>query len=159
MEEKRAVTMEKLVNLCKSRGIIFPGSDIYGGMGNTWDYGPVGVEIKNNIKRAWWKKFVQESENSFGVDAAILMNSRVWEASGHTASFSDPKMDCKECRNRQRADNLIENYSKGAVDVDAMTQDEMQAYISVPKRRKANSSTSRTFSVPRERKFRSESRR
>ena len=129
MEEKRAVTMEKLVNLCKSRGIIFPGSDIYGGMGNTWDYGPVGVEIKNNIKRAWWKKFVQESENSFGVDAAILMNSRVWEASGHTASFSDPKMDCKECRNRQRADNLIENYSKGAVDVDAMTQDEMQAYI------------------------------
>lgn len=78
--------MEKLVNLCKSRGIIFPGSDIYGGMGNTWDYGPVGVEIKNNIKRAWWKKFVQESENSFGVDAAILMNSRVWEASGHTAS-------------------------------------------------------------------------
>ncbi len=96
MEEKRAVTMDKLVNLCKARGIIFPGSDIYGGMGNTWDYGPVGVEIKNNIKRAWWKKFVQESENSYGVDAAILMNSRVWEASGHTASFSDPKMDCKE---------------------------------------------------------------
>lgn len=129
MEEKRAVTMDKIVNLCKARGIIFPGSDIYGGMGNTWDYGPVGVEIKNNIKRAWWKKFVQESENSYGVDAAILMNSRVWEASGHTASFSDPKMDCKECKTRQRADNLIENYSKGAVDVDAMSQEEMQAYI------------------------------
>ena len=127
--EKRAVTMEKLVNLCKLRGIIYPGSEIYGGMGNTWDYGPVGVEIKNNIKRAWWKKFVQESENSFGVDAAILMNARVWDASGHTASFSDPKMDCKECKNRARADNLIENHSKGAVNPDKMSQDEMQAYI------------------------------
>ncbi len=130
MEDKKtSVTMEKLVNLCKGRGIIFPGSEIYGGMGNTWDYGPVGVEIKNNIKRAWWKRFVQESENSFGVDAAILMNSRVWDASGHTASFSDPKMDCKECKSRHRADNLIENHSKGKVNPDAMTQDEMQAYI------------------------------
>ena len=129
MESKKAVTMEKLVNLCKTRGIIFPGSDIYDGMGNTWDYGPVGVEIKNNIKKAWWKKFVQESDNSYGVDAAILMNSRVWEASGHTASFSDPKMDCKECKARQRADNLIENYSKGEVNPDAMSQEEMQEYI------------------------------
>ena len=127
--EKRAVTMEKLVNLCKLRGIIYPGSEIYGGMGNTWDYGPVGVEIKNNIKRAWWKKYVQESENSFGVDAAILMNARVWDASGHTASFSDPKMDCKECKNRARADNLIENHSKGAINPDKMSQEEMQAYI------------------------------
>ena len=127
--EKRAVTMEKLVNLCKLRGIIYPGSEIYGGMGNTWDYGPVGVEIKNNIKRAWWKKFVQESENSFGVDAAISMNARVWDASGHTASFSDPKMDCKECKNRARADNLIENHSKGAINPDKMSQEEMQAYI------------------------------
>ena len=122
-------TMDKLVNLCKSRGIIFPGSEIYGGMGNTWDYGPIGVEVKNNIKRAWWKKFVQESENSFGVDAAILMNARVWDASGHTASFSDPKMDCKECKSRHRADNLIENHSKGAINPDTMSQDEMQAYI------------------------------
>ncbi len=128
-ENKNSVTMEKLVNLCKGRGIIFPGSEIYGGMGNTWDYGPVGVEIKNNIKRAWWKRFVQESDNSFGVDAAILMNSRVWDASGHTASFSDPKMDCKECKSRHRADNLIENHSKGKVNPDAMTQEEMQAYI------------------------------
>ena len=127
--EKRAVTMEKLVNLCKLRGIIYPGSEIYGGMGNTWDYGPVGVEIKNNIKRAWWKKFVQESENSFGVDAAILMNARVWDASGHSASFSDPIMDCKECKNRARADNLIENHSKGAINPDKMSQEEMQAYI------------------------------
>lgn len=128
-EKKTAVTMEKLVNLCKGRGIIFPGSEIYGGMGNTWDYGPVGVEVKNNIKRAWWKRFVQESENSFGVDAAILMNPRVWDASGHTASFSDPKMDCKECKSRHRADNLIENHSKGAVNPDTMSQEEMQAYI------------------------------
>ncbi len=129
MEDKNVVTMEKLVNLCKSRGIIFPGSEIYGGMGNTWDYGPVGVEIKNNIKRAWWKRFVQESDNSFGVDAAILMNPKVWEASGHTASFSDPKMDCKECKSRHRADNLIEAHSKGKVNPDSMTQEEMQAYI------------------------------
>ncbi len=127
--KKPAVTMEKIVNLCKGRGIIYPGSEIYGGMGNTWDYGPVGVEVKNNIKRAWWKRFVQESDNTFGVDAAILMNPRVWDASGHTASFSDPKMDCKECKNRVRADNLIENHSKGAVNPDAMTQEEMQDYI------------------------------
>ena len=126
---ERAVTMEKLVALCKNRGIIFPGSEIYGGMGNTWDYGPVGVEIKNNLKRAWWKRFVQESDNSFGVDAAILMNSRVWEASGHTTSFTDPKMDCKECKSRHRADNLIEAHSKGKVNPDAMTNEEMEAYI------------------------------
>ena len=130
MEDKKLeVTMDKLVNLCKGRGIIFPGSEIYGGMGNTWDYGPVGVEVKNNIKRAWWKRFVQESQNSFGVDAAILMNSRVWDASGHTASFSDPKMDCKECKARHRADNLIEAHSKGTVNPDQMSQEEMQAYI------------------------------
>ncbi|MBP5193467.1 MAG: glycine--tRNA ligase [Clostridia bacterium] len=129
MEEKRAVTMDKIVNLCKSRGIIFPGSEIYGGMGNTWDYGPVGVEIKNNIKRAWWKRFVQESPNSFGVDAAILMNSRVWEASGHTTSFADPQMDCKECKSRHRADNLIEAHSKGEVNPDLMTNEQMEAYI------------------------------
>ena len=131
--ENNNVTMDKIVSLCKSRGIIFQGSEIYGGMGNTWDYGPVGVEIKNNIKRAWWKKFVQESENSFGVDAAILMNSKVWEASGHTTSFSDPKMDCKECKTRHRADNLIENYcSKHKIDgvvVDKMTNEEMENFI------------------------------
>ena len=119
----------KIVNLCKSRGIIFPGSDIYDGLANTWDYGPVGVELKNNIKRAWWKKFVQESHNSFGVDADIFMNSRVWEASGHTASFSDPKMDCKSCKTRHRADTLIEAHSKGSVNADAMTNEQMEAYI------------------------------
>ena len=125
--------LDKIVNLCKGRGFIFQGSDIYGGMGNTWDYGPIGVELKNNLKRAWWKKFVQESDNSFGLDAAILMNSRVWDASGHTKSFSDPKMDCKNCKTRHRADNLIEDYNakhgiEGMV-VDKMTYEEMQNYI------------------------------
>lgn len=130
MEQK--ATMDKIVNLCKSRGIIFQGSEIYGGMGNTWDYGPVGVELKNNIKKAWWQKVVQERDNVYGVDAAILMNPRVWDASGHTASFSDPKMDCKSCKTRHRADNLIEDYNaKHNIEmaVDAMTNEEMQAYI------------------------------
>lgn len=127
--EQNKVTMDKIVNLCKSRGFIFPGSDIYGGMGNTWDYGPVGVEFKTNIKRSWWKRFVQESTNSYGVDAAILMNSKVWDASGHTTSFSDPKMDCKNCKTRHRADTLIETHSKGTVNPDTMTTEEMQAYI------------------------------
>ena len=124
--------LEKIVNLCKGRGFIFQGSEIYGGMGNTWDYGPVGVELKNNIKKAWWRAFVQQSENSFGVDAAILMNSRVWDASGHTASFSDPKMDCKNCKTRHRADNLIEDYNKKRnieMVVDSMSREEMQSYI------------------------------
>ncbi|MBE5741597.1 MAG: glycine--tRNA ligase [Clostridiales bacterium] len=120
---------DKIVNLCKSRGFIFPGSDIYDGLANTWDYGPVGVELKNNIKRAWWKKFVQEAPASYGVDADIFMNSKVWEASGHTASFSDPKMDCKSCKTRHRADNLIEAYSKGKVNPDVMTNEEMEQYI------------------------------
>ena len=122
-------TMDKIVALCKNRGFVYPGSEIYGGLANTWDYGPIGVEIKNNIKRSWWKRFVQESENSFGVDAAILMNSRVWEASGHTTSFSDPKMDCKECKTRERADNLIEAHSHGKVNPDTMSYEEMEAYI------------------------------
>ena len=145
-------TMDKLVNFCKGRGIIYPGSEIYGGMGNTWDYGPVGVEIKNNIKRAWWKRFVQESDNSFGIDAAILMNSRVWEASGHTTSFSDPKMDCKCCKTRHRADVLIEAHSKGAVNPDTMTNEEMQAYITehhvaCPKCGKSDFTPIRTFNL------------
>ncbi len=123
------LTMDKLVSHCKQTGIVYPGSDIYDGLANTWDYGPVGVELKNNIKRVWWKRFVQEADNSFGVDAAILMNPRVWEASGHVASFTDPKMDCKSCKARMRADNLIDTYSKGEVNPDAMTNDEMEAYI------------------------------
>ena len=121
---------DKIVNLCKNRGFIFPGSEIYDGLANTWDYGPVGVELKNNIKKSWWKTFVQTSKNSFGVDADIFMNSKVWEASGHTASFSDPKMDCKNCKTRHRADNLIEDFSKGTVNPDLMTNEEMEKYIS-----------------------------
>ena len=123
------LTMDKLVSHCKQTGIVYPGSDIYDGLANTWDYGPVGVELKNNIKRVWWKRFVQEADNSYGVDAAILMNPKVWEASGHVASFTDPKMDCKSCKARMRADNLIDTYSKGAVNPDAMTNDEMETYI------------------------------
>ncbi|HHT83050.1 MAG: glycine--tRNA ligase [Christensenellales bacterium] len=106
------LTMDKLVALCKNRGFIFSGSEIYGGLANTWDYGPLGVELKNNIKKAWWKKFVQESPYNTGIDAAILMNPTVWEASGHLSGFSDPLMDCKACKSRHRADNLIEDYLK-----------------------------------------------
>jgi len=131
--EKNNVTMDKLVNHCKQTGFVYRGSDIYDGLANTWDYGPVGVELKNNIKKVWWKRFVQESDNSFGVDAAILMNPRVWDASGHTTSFADPKMDCKECKMRERADNLIEEYCakhkiEGIVP-DKMSNEEMQAFI------------------------------
>ena len=104
------LTMDKLVALCKGRGFVFPGSEIYGGLANTWDYGPLGVELKNNVKRAWWKKFVQENEYNVGLDSAILMNPNVWVASGHVGGFSDPLMDCKACKSRHRADNLIEDY-------------------------------------------------
>lgn len=105
-------TMDKIVNLCKNRGIIFPGSEIYGGLANAWDYGPLGVQIKNNIKAAWWKKFVQENPYNVGLDCSILMNPTVWQASGHLGGFSDPLMDCKNCKARHRADNLIEDYMK-----------------------------------------------
>ena len=102
-------TMEKIVALCKGRGFVFPGSEIYGGLANTWDYGPLGVELKNNVKRAWWKKFVQECPLNVGLDSAILMNPQTWVASGHVGSFSDPLMDCKSCKTRHRADKLIED--------------------------------------------------
>jgi len=103
-------TMDKIVSLAKSRGFIFPGSDIYGGLANTWDYGPLGVELKNNVKKAWWKKFIQESPFNVGVDTAILMNPQVWVASGHVGGFNDPMLDCKKCKSRFRADKLIEDY-------------------------------------------------
>ena len=106
------LTMDKLVALCKGRGFIFSGSEIYGGLANTWDYGPLGVELKNNVKKAWWKKFVQENPYNTGVDCAILMNPQVWVASGHVGGFSDPLMDCKACKARHRADNLIDDYMK-----------------------------------------------
>ena len=127
-------TMDKLVALAKSRGFIYPGSEIYGGLANTWDYGNLGVELKNNIKRAWWKKFVQENPYNVGLDSAILMNSRTWEASGHLGSFSDPLMDCRACKERFRADKLIEDFCfenkielEGSVD--AWSNEEMKAFI------------------------------
>jgi len=104
-------SMDKIVDLCKSRGFVYAGSEIYGGLANSWDYGPLGVELKNNIKKAWWKKFVQENPNNVGLDSAILMNPQAWVASGHVGGFSDPLMDCKECKSRHRADQLIENQS------------------------------------------------
>ena len=109
-------TMEKIVALCKSRGFVYPGSEIYGGLSNSWDYGPLGVEFKNNVKRAWWKKFVQESPTNVGLDAAILMNPEVWVASGHVGGFSDPLMDCRDCKTRHRADKLIEDFTGEPVD-------------------------------------------
>ncbi len=126
--------MDKIVALCKTRGFIFAGSEIYGGLANTWDYGPLGVELKNNVKRAWWKKFVQENKYNVGLDAAILMNPQTWVASGHLAGFSDPLMDCRECHERFRADKLIEDYcaEKGVTlekPIDAFTQDEMKQFI------------------------------
>ncbi|MEG0898668.1 MAG: glycine--tRNA ligase [Oscillospiraceae bacterium] len=101
-------TMEQVVSLCKNRGFVYPGSEIYGGLSNTWDYGPLGVEFKNNVKKAWWKKFIQESKYNVGLDSALLMNPQVWVASGHVGGFTDPLMDCKECKTRHRADKLIE---------------------------------------------------
>ena len=126
------LTMDKLVALCKSRGFIFAGSEIYGGLANTWDYGPLGVELKNNIKRAWWKKFVQENTLNTGLDSAILMNPNVWVASGHVGGFSDPLMDCKSCKTRHRADNLIEDYisrKKLDLSIAGWSNEQMEKYI------------------------------
>jgi glycyl-tRNA synthetase len=124
--------LEKLVSLSKSRGIIFPGSEIYGGLANTWDYGPVGVEVKNNIKKLWWKKFVQESTLNVGLDSSILMNPKTWEASGHLDGFNDPLMDCKNCNTRYRADKLIEEHMRSLEDetvVDGWSNEKLKAYI------------------------------
>ncbi len=127
-------TMDKIVALCKGRGFIFPGSEIYGGLANTWDYGPLGVELKNNIKKAWWKKFVQENKYNVGLDAAILMNPQTWVASGHLAGFSDPLMDCKECKERFRADKIIEDWCAETSfelpkPIDAFTHAEMKEFV------------------------------
>ena len=122
------LTMEKLVNYCKQYGFIFQGSEIYGGLANTWDYGPLGSKLKNNIKDSWRKRFIQERKNAYEVDAAILMHPRVWEASGHVDSFSDPLIDCKNCKTRHRVDNLIDEFDPNAK-ADGMTTDEMMAYI------------------------------
>ncbi|EGD52541.1 glycyl-tRNA synthetase [Thermoanaerobacter ethanolicus JW 200] len=128
----QAVTMDKIVALAKNRGFVFPGSEIYGGLANTWDYGPLGVELKNNIKRMWWKRFIQQSPYNVGIDTAILMNPEVWVASGHVSSFSDPLMDCKECKSRFRADQLIEDYIKEKelnISIEGWTNEQLMEFI------------------------------
>ncbi len=122
------LTMEQLVNYCKQYGFIYQGSDIYGGLANTWDYGPLGSRLKNNIKDAWRKRFIQENKNSYEIDADILMHPRVWEASGHTSSFSDPLIDCRGCKSRFRADKLIEE-NTDEINPDILTDKEMVEYI------------------------------
>ena len=148
--------MEKLVALCKGRGFIFPGSEIYGGLANSWDYGPLGVEMKNNVKRAWWKKFIQESPYNVGMDAAILMNPQTWVASGHVGGFNDPLMDCRECKARFRADNLIEDYlaqqGETAEAVDGWSNEKMEGFIqqnnlTCPECGKSNFTSIRQFNL------------
>ena len=129
---KQQLEMSEIVSICKMRGFIFPGSEIYGGLANSWDYGPLGVELKNNIKKAWWKKFVQESPYNVGLDSAILMNPQIWVASGHVGGFADPLMDCKECKSRYRADKLIEDFAHKTdedIIVDGWDNDKMLNFI------------------------------
>ena len=123
------VTMEMLVNYCKQYGYIFQGSEIYGGLSNTWDYGSLGVELKNNVRKMWWKKFIQENPYNYGLDSAILMNPEVWVASGHVASFADPLIDCKRCKTRHRADKLIEEFTDGAETGDGWDAEKLENYI------------------------------
>ena len=133
--DRSKLKMEDIIALCKTRGFIYPGSEIYGGLANTWDYGNLGVELKNNVKKAWWKKFVEGSKLNVGVDCAILMNPQTWVASGHLSSFSDPLMDCKKCKERFRADKLIEDFCNDngkeipGGSADSMSQAEMQQFI------------------------------
>ena len=124
-----AKSMEELVNYCKQYGYIFQGSEIYGGLANSWDYGSLGVELKNNVRKAWWKKFIQENEYNFGLDAAIIMNPEVWVASGHVASFADPLIDCKACKARHRADKLIEEFTKGEETGDGWENEKLEKFI------------------------------
>ena len=148
---EKELTMDKLVNLCKQYGFIFQGSEIYGGLANTWDFGPVGVELKKNIKNAWMKKFVQEDINNVGLDSAILMNPKTWEASGHLSTFSDPLIDCRECKTRCRADNLINDFTNSNLG-DSLTNEERINYIKehkvpCPKCGKCNFTDIREFNL------------
>ena len=148
---KKEIKMQDMVNYCKQYGFIFQGSEIYGGLANTWDYGPLGSRLKNNIKDAWRKRFIQERRNAYEVDADILMHPRVWEASGHVASFSDPLADCKECKTRHRVDNLINDYSNSSIG-DKMSKEEMMEYIKknkvpCPKCGKSNFTEIREFNL------------
>ena len=151
MNEEKVITMQDMVNYCKQYGFIFQGSELYGGLANTWDYGPLGSRLKNNIKDAWRKRFIQERSNAYEVDADILMHPRVWEASGHVDSFADPLLDCRECKTRHRADNLINDYSNSSIG-DAMTNEEMVKYINdnkvpCPKCGKTNFTDIRQFKL------------
>ena len=149
--EKEKLTMQDLVNYCKQYGFIYQGSEIYGGLANTWDYGPLGSRLKNNLKDAWRKRFIQERPNAYEVDADILMHPRVWEASGHVESFADPLLDCRECKTRHRADNLINDYSNSSIG-DALSNEEMIKYINenkvpCPKCGKTNFTDIRQFKL------------
>ena len=146
------LTMEKMVNLCKQYGFIYQGSEIYDGLANTWDYGPLGSRLKNNIKDAWRKRFVQDNKNSYELDAAILMNPEVWVASGHVSSFADPLIDCKECKSRHRADKLIEEFSNGEETGDGWDNEKLENYIKennipCPKCGKTNFTSIRQFNL------------
>ena len=125
MDQSETNLMEKIVSLCKRRGFIFPGSEIYGGLANSWDYGPLGVELKNNIKQAWWKRFVHLREDIVGIDASLIMNPKVWEASGHIANFQDPLVECKECHSRFRADHIKDNTCPNCGTKDSFTAEKM----------------------------------
>ena len=146
------LTMEKLTNFCKQYGYIFQGSEIYGGRANTWDFGPLGVELKNNIKKAWLKKFVQEDANNVGLDSAILMNPKTWEASGHLKTFADPLVDCRECKTRYRADKLIDDFTNGVETGDGWSNEKLIEYINenkivCPKCGKLNYTDIRQFNL------------
>ena len=146
------LTMEKMVNYCKQYGFIFQGSEIYGGLANSWDYGSLGREVKENIKKAWWKKFIQEERNSYGLDAAIIMNPEVWVASGHVSSFSDPLIDCKSCKARHRADKLIEEFTEGKETGDGWDNEKLEKFINdnkivCPKCGKSNFTGIRQFNL------------
>ena len=148
---KEEIKMQDMVNYCKQYGFIFQGSEIYGGLANTWDYGPLGSRLKNNVKDAWRKRFIQERKNAYEVDADILMHPRVWEASGHVTSFSDPLVDCKECKTRHRVDNLINDYTNSSIG-DGMSKEEMMDYIKTnhvpcPKCGKSNFTDIREFNL------------
>ena len=148
---KEEITMQEMVNYCKQYGFIFQGSEIYGGLANTWDYGPLGSRLKNNVKDAWRKRFIQERRNAYEVDADILMHPKVWEASGHVSSFSDPLVDCKECKTRHRVDNLINDYTNSSIG-DGMSKEEMMNYLKenkvpCPKCGKSNFTDIREFNL------------
>ena len=145
-------SMEEIVNLCKARGYVYAGSEIYGGLANTWDYGPLGRELKENIRRAWWKKFMQENPYNYGLDSAILMNPKTWEASGHLSTFSDPLIDCKDCKSRYRADKLVEDFTEGKETGDGWSNEKLVHFINdnkiaCPKCGKVNYTDIRQFNL------------